>query len=63
MSDLEAEAKQHIQKLEQSLDYHKNKFKTETREGVKYIIDKEVKALEFVLQYAREALAARGIWV
>lgn len=64
MTDLQSEAKQHFDKLKQSLEYHTKKVNDPaTPDGVKHMVQREVNALTFVIEYAKEALKMRGIEV
>lgn len=63
MSDLEAEAKAHFAKLEQSVKYHEGRLEQDLPKGVKFQVEREVNALKFVIEYAKEALSQRGIKV
>lgn len=61
MENLAQEARQHIAKLEKSIQYHSAKLESDIPDGAKHMHQLEVDALQFVIQYAREALMARGI--
>jgi len=64
MDDLELQAGRHIQKAEQTAEYLKSKLSDQQiPDRKKTYIQKDVDALEFLLEYAKEALAARGIKV
>ena len=65
MNDLEKEAKKHINKAEQTV-----KFLRDTRladpqltQYKKDFIHQDIVALEFLIEYAKEALVNRGIRV
>lgn len=61
--NLEQEARAHFRMIEDSIAYHRSKLEKETRDGVKHITQKHIAALEFLLEYAKEALTQRGIKV
>lgn len=62
--NLQDEAAKHFDKLKQSLEYHTGKLENpQTPKGVKYQVEREVNALKFVMEYAKEALSQRGITV
>lgn len=61
--NLEQEAKSHFRKLEQSLAYHRKKLDENIPQGAKHMHELEIAALEFVMEYAKEALSQRGVVV
>lgn len=61
--DLETEAKKHFAKLEKSKDYHQTRLKSNLPDGIKFAIQSEIDMLDFMAEYAKEALAQRGVRV
>ena len=61
--ELEQAAQRHIRKVEQTVEYLKtNKLNDpQLPDRKKDFIQKDVDAMEFLLEYAKEALTARGI--
>ena len=63
-NDLEREAKKHIAKSEQTIDYLMSKVDDESiPERKREFMRKDLEATAFILEYAKEALEARGIKV
>jgi hypothetical protein len=65
MEDLQREASRHISKVEQTCEYLKNNKLNDPQlpDRKKQFIQKDVDAMEFLLEYAKEALVQRGIKV
>lgn len=62
--DLKEEAKQHFKKMQQYNDYLDGQLDNPQKsKGQKYQIKIQLDANNFIMQYAREALRARGITV
>lgn len=61
--NVEQEAKAHFRKLEQSIAYHRKKLGEDIPQGAKHMHELEISALEFVMEYAKEALLHRGVTV
>ena len=60
--DLLKEAEAHFNKLEQSLKYHEGRLTSpEVPDKIKNVIKREIAAIQFVMQEAREGLAAKGV--
>lgn len=60
-SELLDEAKIHFEKIRKSLTYHKSRLEQDLPEGVKFMVKREVGALEFLLKFAKEGLEAQGV--
>ena len=62
MDELERDAKRHISKVEQTVEYLRNNKLNDPQlpDRKKDFIQKDVDAMEFLLEYAKEALTARG---
>lgn len=65
MDNLEEEASRHIQKVEQTCEYLRTRRLADPHleEKKKVFIRRDIEAMEFLIEYAKEALAARGIRV
>lgn len=63
MENLQIETTKHFIKLEKSIEYHEGRLKSDLPEGIKFAIQAEIDMLEFMAQYAKEALAQRDIRV
>ena len=63
--DLQQQASSHIAKIEQTISYltEKRLGDPNLEERKKDFIRRDIAAMEFVLEYAKEALANRGIRV
>ena len=62
MDDLSKEAEKHIRKATQTVEYLGNKIIDRTiPERKRDFMRQDMEALEFLLEYAKEALAQRGI--
>lgn len=60
--DLLKEAEQHFQKLDQSLKYHESRLTNpEVPAKIKNVVKREIAAIQFVMQEAKESLAAKGV--
>lgn len=60
--DTEAKAKEAFKTLEQMLDYRREQFNSSEKSPyAKKRIAGEIDTLEFLAEYAKEALSARGI--
>jgi hypothetical protein len=65
MDDLERDARRHITKVEQTCEYLRSNRLSDPAllERKKEFIRRDVEAMEFLLEYAKEALVSRGIRV
>ena len=63
MDELEREAHRHISKVEQTCEYLENNKLNDPQlpDRKKQFIQKDVDAMRFLLEYAKEALAQRGV--
>lgn len=64
MDDIERQAERHIRKATQTVEYLETKITDRTiPERKRDFMRQDKEALEFLLEYAKEALAQRGIRV
>lgn len=64
MDDIERQAERHIRKATQTVEYLETKIVDRTiPERKRDFMRQDKEALEFLLEYAKEALAQRGIRV
>lgn len=63
MDNLEKDAQKHFSKLEKSIEYHEGRLKQSLPDGIKRAIQAEIDMLHFMAEYAKEALAQRGVRV
>jgi len=63
MESLEQTAHKHFEKLNKTIEYHAGRLKGDLPVPIKNVIQSEIDMLEFMAEYAKEALVQRGIRV